>query len=47
MLALTLVLSCLCMVFNHDPVTVGLATEKLQHVKDFLQDHMDMLKLAR
>ncbi|MCO5571022.1 hypothetical protein L7F22_024753 [Adiantum nelumboides] len=29
------------------PVTVGLATEKLQHVKDFLQDHMDMLKLAR
>ncbi|MCO5573115.1 hypothetical protein L7F22_026880 [Adiantum nelumboides] len=29
------------------PVTVGLATEKLQHVKDFLQGHMDMLKLAR
>ncbi|MCO5552746.1 hypothetical protein L7F22_006263 [Adiantum nelumboides] len=27
-------------------VTVGLATKKLQHVKDFLQDHMDMLKLA-
>ncbi|MCO5608319.1 hypothetical protein L7F22_062525 [Adiantum nelumboides] len=29
------------------PVIVGLATEKLQHVKDFLQDHMDMLKLTR
>ncbi|MCO5548799.1 hypothetical protein L7F22_002261 [Adiantum nelumboides] len=29
------------------PVTVGLATKKLQHVKDFLQDHMHMLKLAR
>ncbi|MCO5575341.1 hypothetical protein L7F22_029141 [Adiantum nelumboides] len=29
------------------PITVGLATEKLQHVKAFLQDHMDMLKLAR
>ncbi|MCO5590922.1 hypothetical protein L7F22_044898 [Adiantum nelumboides] len=28
------------------PVIVGLATEKLQHVKDFLQDHMDMLKLT-
>ncbi|MCO5596465.1 hypothetical protein L7F22_050528 [Adiantum nelumboides] len=28
-------------------VTVGLAIEKLQHVKGFLQDHMDMLKLAR
>ena len=29
------------------PVTVGLTTEKIQHVKDFLQDHMDMLKIAR
>ena len=28
------------------PVTVGLATEKIQQVKDFLQDHMDMLQLA-
>ncbi|MCO5558872.1 hypothetical protein L7F22_012461 [Adiantum nelumboides] len=28
------------------PVTVSLAIEKLQHVKDFLQDHMDMLKLV-
>ncbi|MCO5602591.1 hypothetical protein L7F22_056725 [Adiantum nelumboides] len=28
-------------------VIVGLATEKLQHVNDFLQDHMDMLKLTR
>ncbi|MCO5558714.1 hypothetical protein L7F22_012300 [Adiantum nelumboides] len=26
---------------------VGISTEKLQHVKDFLQDHMDMLKLTR
>ena len=26
---------------------MGVATEKLQHVKDFLQDHMDMLKCAR
>ena len=25
---------------------VGLATEKLHHVKDFLQDHMDTLQLA-
>ena len=29
------------------PVAVGLATEKLHHVKDFLQDHMDMLQFAR
>ncbi|MCO5584490.1 hypothetical protein L7F22_038418 [Adiantum nelumboides] len=29
------------------PVRVGLATEKPQHVKDCLQDHMDMLKLTR
>ena len=28
------------------PVTVSLANEKLQHVKDFLEDHMDMLKVA-
>ena len=28
-------------------VTVGLANEKIQQVKDFLQDHMDMLRLAR
>ena len=29
------------------PVTVGLANEKIQQVKDFLQDHMDMLRLVR
>ncbi|RYA67920.1 hypothetical protein DD598_26420, partial [Enterobacter cloacae complex sp. 2DZ2F16B1] len=29
------------------PITVGLATKKLQQVKDFLQDRMDMQKLAR
>ena len=29
------------------PVLVGLANEKLHHVKDFLQDHMDMLQVAR
>ncbi|WP_252407363.1 hypothetical protein, partial [Escherichia coli] len=29
------------------PVMVGLATEKLQQVKEFLADHMDMLKCAR
>ena len=29
------------------PILVGLANEKLHHIKDFLQDHMDMLKLAR
>ncbi|MCO5596623.1 hypothetical protein L7F22_050690 [Adiantum nelumboides] len=29
------------------PVRVGLAIEKLQHIKDYLQDHMDMLKLTR
>ncbi|MCO5611578.1 hypothetical protein L7F22_065831 [Adiantum nelumboides] len=29
------------------PIIVDLATEKLQHVKDFLQDHLDMLKLTR
>ena len=29
------------------PVAVGLATEKLQHVKDFLTDHMEMLRVAR
>ena len=28
------------------PITVDLVNEKLQHVKDFLQDHMDMLRLA-
>ncbi|MCO5610035.1 hypothetical protein L7F22_064270 [Adiantum nelumboides] len=28
-------------------VTVGLAIKKLQHVKENLQDHMDMLKLTR
>ena len=26
---------------------VGLANEKIQQVKDFLQDHMDMLWVAR
>ena len=25
-------------------ILIGLANVKLQHVKDFLQDHMDMLK---
>ena len=25
------------------PITVGLANEKTQEVKDFIQDHMDML----
>ena len=29
------------------PVTVGLANEKIQQVKDFLQDHMDMLRVSR
>ena len=29
------------------PVSVGLANEKIQQVKAFLQDHMDMLRLAR
>ena len=29
------------------PVTVGLANEKIHQVKDFLQDHMDMLRQAR
>ena len=28
------------------PVSVGLANEKIQQVKDFLQDHFDMLKVA-
>lgn len=28
------------------PITVGLETEKLQHVKDFLTDHMDIVKIA-
>ena len=28
------------------PITVVLATERLQHVKEFLQDHLDMLRLA-
>ena len=28
-------------------VMVGLATKKLQQVKDFLQDHFDMLQVAR
>ena len=28
------------------PVTMGLANETIQQVKDFLQDHMDMLRLA-
>ena len=29
------------------PITVGLATEKIQQVKDFLQNHFDMLKVTR
>ena len=29
------------------PVTVGLANEKIQQVKDFLQNHMDILRVAR
>ena len=29
------------------PVMVGLANERIQSVKDFLSDHMDMLRLAR
>ena len=29
------------------PVMVGLANERIQFVKDFLSDHMDMLQLAR
>ena len=29
------------------PVMVGLANEKIHQVKDFLQDHMDMLQQAR
>ena len=29
------------------PVTIGLGNERIQHVKDFLQDHFDMLKIAR
>ena len=28
------------------PISVGLANEKIQQVKDFLQDHMDMLRIA-
>ena len=28
------------------PVSVGLANEKIHQVKDFLQDHMDMLRVA-
>ena len=28
------------------PITVGLANEKIHQVKDFLQDHMDMLCVA-
>ena len=28
------------------PVSMGLANEKIQQVKDFLQDHMDMLRVA-
>ena len=28
------------------PITVGLANERIQSVKDFLSDHMDMLGLA-
>ena len=28
-------------------VMMGLATEKIKEVKDFLQDHMDMLQLGR
>ena len=31
---------------SRSPVSVGLANEKLHHVKDFLQDYMDMLKVA-
>ena len=29
------------------PMTVGLATEKVQQAKEFLQEHFDMLRLAR
>ena len=29
------------------PISVGLATKKLQQVKEFLAEHMDMLKFAR
>ena len=29
------------------PVTVGLANEKIQQVKDFLEDHQEMLRWAR
>ena len=29
------------------PVSVGLANEKINKVKDFLQDQMDMLRVAR
>ena len=29
------------------PVSVGLANEKISKVKDFIQDHMDMLRIAR
>ena len=28
------------------PVSVGLANEKIQHIKNFLQDHMNMLRIA-
>ena len=28
------------------PIMVGLANEKIHQVKDFLQDHMDMLRVA-
>ena len=31
----------------HSPVLVGLANEKISKVKEFLQDHMDMLRIAR
>ena len=27
-------------------IMVGLTTKNFQHVKEFLQEHMDMLKLA-
>ena len=29
------------------PLLVGLPNEKFNKVKDFLQDHMDMLRVAR
>ena len=29
------------------PIMVGLANERIQSIKDFLSDHMDMLQIAR